>query len=139
MPYVPAPQSLALYVLMRLLLISIFCVIIFFPSYWLFHPIMGPNWGSGVSIVLCWLLLPYFLLKQWNSTQSKVLIAGNYLLAIMVLAFTGWVLYRWLIVGEELQGSVRLLGVYLFGAVFYLAQGRMPYQKQAEESAEKNI
>ncbi|WP_170870519.1 hypothetical protein, partial [Alteromonas sp. W12] len=74
--------------------------------------------------------LPYLLLKKWASTRSRIFIVGNYLLAIIVLALSMWVLYKWLFVGEDLQGSVRLLFLYIFAAVFYLAQGRMPYQKE---------
>ncbi|WP_390609633.1 hypothetical protein [Alteromonas gracilis] len=134
MPHATAPLSLMLCTPMRLLLISILCVFLFFPAYWLFHYFVGPNWGSGIAVVLCWLVLPYLLLKKWASTRSRIFIVGNYLLAIIVLALSMWVLYKWLFVGEDLQDSVRLLFLYIFAAVFYLAQGRMPYQKEKETS-----
>ena len=132
--HVFAPHIWKLCTPMRLLLISILCVFLFFPAYWLFHYFVGPNWGSGIAVVLCWLVLPYLLLKKWASTRSRIFIVGNYLLAIIVLALSMWVLYKWLFVGEDLQGSVRLLFLYIFAAVFYLAQGRMPYQKEKETS-----
>ena len=118
---------------MRLLLISIFCLILFFPTYWALHPILGPNWGAGLALLLSWLLLPVFLLRKWSVTKNRFLIAGNYILALLVLGFSTWVLYHWLIQGFELEGSVRLLFIYFFCSVYYLAQGHMPYQKGQRE------
>jgi len=101
------------------------------------HPIFGANWGSGIAIFLSWILLPIFLLRKWGSSKSRILIIGNYILALLVLAFSLFVAYRWLIQGFELEGSVQLLFMYLFSSVYYLSQGHMPYQKK-QGSGDKN-
>ena len=103
--------------------------------YWALHPIVGANWGAWSAVVLTWLVLPYFLLKKWSSpSRHPILRAGNYVLAILVLGFSLWVAYRWLIQGFELEGSARLLFIYIFCAVYYLSQGHMPYQKNEQNT-----
>jgi hypothetical protein len=118
---------------MRLLLISLFCVIIFFPAYFVLHPVFGANWGSGIAILLSWILLPIFLLRKWSSTKSRLLIFGNYILALLVLAFSLFISYRWLIQCFELEGSIQLLFFYFYSSVYYLSQGRMSYQEDPSD------
>lgn len=120
---------------MRLLFIAIFCVVMFFPTYWALHAIVGQEWTAWVALVLTWLVLPYFLLKKWSSpVKHPVLVFGNYLLAILVLGFSLWVAYSWLVLGQRLQGSPHLLWIYFFCSIYYLSQGHMPYQKNDRDT-----
>jgi len=123
---------------MRLLIIAIFCVILFFPCFWLFSSVIGADWGAGLAMVFCWLLLPFMLLRKWTYSRSPILQIGNYLIAIAILSFSLWVAYQWLIEGADVNGSVSLLFVYFFGSVYFIAQGHLPYQKADYEKHKRD-
>ncbi|MFK8014793.1 MAG: hypothetical protein AB8G17_05095 [Gammaproteobacteria bacterium] len=114
---------------MRLLIIAIFCLIIFFPCFWLFSAVVGTSWGGWLATVFCWLFLPFMLLSKWTYSRNPILQIGNYLIAIAILGFSLWVAYQWLIEGADVNGSVSLLLLYFSGSIYFLTQGHLPYQK----------
>ena len=61
---------------MRYLVIAIASVVLFFPTYWLFHAVVGPNWGPGIAVVSIFVAFPLIALNIWNTKPSAV---GNFL------------------------------------------------------------
>ncbi|WP_444909970.1 hypothetical protein [Microbulbifer sp. TRSA005] len=119
---------------MRLLLIAILSVILFFPLYWALHPFFGPNWGAGISAFMMYIGFPTLFLLKWGKRSSHPFIkACNYVLATIVLALLGWVFYGVLFNNAPLPNSIALVGVYGYLAFYFLKNGYMPYQAEELE------
>jgi len=56
---------------MKLLVIAIISLVLFFPAYWLFHSVVGPNWGAGITAVGMYIFFPFLLLKVWKSKSEN--------------------------------------------------------------------
>ena len=114
---------------MRLLLIAIASVVLFFPLYWALHPFFGPNWGAGIAAFMMYIGVPSLLLLKWgkrskNPTIKKI----NNIFAVVVLGFVAWVFYQMLFKGGPIPNSIALIFVYSYLALYFLKHGYMPYQ-----------
>jgi len=119
---------------MRLLLIAIASVILFFPLYWALHPFFGAYWGAGIAAFMMYIAFPVLFLFKWGKrSTSPTIKACNYILALLVLSLLAWVLYKVLFNGAPIPNSIALVGVYGYFAFYFLKNGYMPYQ--AEEVA----
>jgi hypothetical protein len=54
---------------MRYLVIAISSVVLFFPAFWLFASVVGPDWGAGIAAVAMYIALPLVALKIWPATK----------------------------------------------------------------------
>ena len=114
---------------MRLLLIAIASLILFFPLYWALHPFFGPNWGGGIAAFMMYIGFPSLFLLKWSKRSSHPFIkACNYALASIVLGLLGWVFYGVLFNNAPIANSIALAGVYGYLAFYFLKHGYMPYQ-----------
>ena len=50
---------------MRFIVIVICSVGLFFPMYWLFEAVVGPNWGAGIAAVAMYIAFPVAAMKMW--------------------------------------------------------------------------
>jgi hypothetical protein len=50
---------------MRFIVIAICAVVLFFPMYWLFEAVVGPDWGAGIAAVAMYIAFPVMALKAW--------------------------------------------------------------------------
>lgn len=50
---------------MRLLVVAIGSVILFFPTYALFQAAVGPDWGGGIAAVALFIAFPVLALRLW--------------------------------------------------------------------------
>lgn len=57
---------------MKLIVIAITSLLLFFPSYWLFESVVGPDWGAGIAAVGMYIMLPVLMLSIWESSEEKV-------------------------------------------------------------------
>ena len=120
---------------MRLLLIAIASVILFFPLYAILHPVFGPNWGAGIAAFMMYIGFPsLFLLKWGKRSKNPIIKAFNYLLAVIVICLLCWVVYRALFEGAPWPNSIGLFVVYLYSAIYFIKNGYMPYQAKEVES-----
>jgi hypothetical protein len=51
---------------MRIFVVAVCSVVFFFPTYWLFHSVVGPNWGAGIAAVGMYLVFPVLALRLWR-------------------------------------------------------------------------
>ncbi|ULQ46027.1 hypothetical protein JN531_013065 [Flagellatimonas centrodinii] len=124
---------------MRLLLIGISCVALFFPLYWALHPFAGPNWGAGIAAFMMYIGFPSLFLLKWHRRSTHPLIkACNYALAVVVLLLLAWVAYRVIVGSAPLPQAVGLFFVYGGLAVYFLKHGYMPYQAEEMEAQEND-
>lgn len=125
---------------MRLVLIAIASVTLFFPLYWALHPFLGPNWGAGIAAFMMYIGFPcLFLLKWGKRSRSPIIKACNYFFAILVIGFLAWVFYRVIFNGAPLLNSIALAGIYGYLAFYFLKHGYMPYQaKEIEREQDEN-
>ncbi|MBC8168124.1 MAG: hypothetical protein H7Y20_19930 [Bryobacteraceae bacterium] len=54
---------------MRILLIAITSVVLFFPTFWLFNAVVGPNWGAGIAAVGMYIGFPIIALRIWRNKE----------------------------------------------------------------------
>ena len=52
--------------MIRLLAIGVISLAVFFPSYWLFHPIFGADIGAGAAAVFAFIVFPTIMLRLWK-------------------------------------------------------------------------
>ena len=122
---------------MRLLLIALASVVLFFPLYWALHPFFGANWGGWIAAFMMYIGFPtLFLLKRSNRNTSPFIKLCNYFLAIIVLSLLVWVLYNVLFNGAPIPNTIALVVVYGYLSFYFLKHGYMPYQ--AEEIEQVN-
>jgi len=120
---------------MRLLLIAIASVILFFPLYWILHPVFGANWGAGIAAFMMYIGLPnLFLFKWYKRGTNPIIKACNYLLAVIVIGLLCWVVYRALFEGAPWPNSLGLFVMYFSSAIYFIKNGYMPYQEDEMEA-----
>lgn len=56
---------------MRLLLIALGSVALFFPTYWLFHAAVGPNWGAAIAAVAMYVAFPALGMALWTGPRRR--------------------------------------------------------------------
>ena len=54
---------------MRFIVIAICSVVLFFPAFWLFQSVVGPNWGAGIAAVAMYIGFPILAMKVWPGKQ----------------------------------------------------------------------
>jgi hypothetical protein len=114
---------------MRLLIIAIASVILFFPMYWMLHPFFGPNWGAGIAAFMMYIGFPALFLLKWHKRSTSPFIkVVNYMLAVIVLGLLGWVIYGVIFNDLPVPNSIGLVLVYGYLAIYFLKNGFMPYQ-----------
>ena len=119
---------------MRLLLLAIVSVILFFPLYWMLHPFFGPNWGAGIAAFMMYIGFPTLFILKWSKRSSSPFIKTcNYFLAFVVLGLLGWVIYGVLFNDSPIPNSIGLIGVYGSLAFYFIKNGYMPYQEKEME------
>jgi hypothetical protein len=110
---------------MRLIVIGIISVFLFFPTYFLLHPLFGENVGAITAAVLMYIGFPIFFLKVWKDEwKGPVVKLFNYLIAILVLTCSIYFLYIAFTQGTDTINAFKFLAVYGSGAVYYLVFGR---------------
>ena len=55
---------------MRFIVVAICAVGLFFPMYWLFEAVVGPDWGAGIAAVAMYIAFPIVALKAWPTKES---------------------------------------------------------------------
>ena len=119
---------------MRLLLIGIASVVLFFPLYWMLHPFFGPNWGAGIAAFMMYIGFPVLFVLKWSKrSTSPIMKACNYFLAFVVLGLLSWVIYGVLFNDDPVPNSVGLIGVYGYLSFYFIKNGYMPYQEKEME------
>lgn len=99
------------------------------------HPFFGPNWGAGIAAFMMYVGFPTLFLLKWSKRSSSPFIKTcNYLLAAIVLALLGWVIYGVVFRGLPAPNSVGLIGIYGYLATYFIRNGYMPYQAKEMES-----
>jgi hypothetical protein len=110
---------------MRLLTIGIISVILFFPLYFLLHPILGANWGAGVSAFLMYIGFPIMFLKVWKDEWSGPIVKFlNYIIAICVLGCSIYFFYIEFMRDGEGLNAFKFFGVYGTASIYYIIWGR---------------
>ena len=51
---------------MRFIAIAVCSVVLFFPTYWLFNSVVGPNWGAGIAAVAMYIAFPVLAMSIWS-------------------------------------------------------------------------
>ena len=124
---------------MRLILIAIVSVVLFFPLYWMLHPFFGPNWGAGIAAFMMYIGFPVLFLSKWDERSTHPFIkVCNYLLAFVVLALLGWVLYGIMFENAPIPNSIGLVAMYGYLAFYFLKNGFMPYHAVDVEETTDN-
>jgi membrane protease YdiL (CAAX protease family) len=119
---------------MRLLLIAIASVILFFPLYWALHPFFGANWGAGIAAFMMYIGFPSLFLLKWGKRSRNPMIKKiNSAFAVIILGLVGWVLYQMFFKGAPVPNSIALVFVYSYLAFYFLKHGYMPYQAREVE------
>jgi len=52
---------------LRVLTICLGSVVLFFPAYWVLHPLLGADWGAAIAAALMYLGFPALMLKLWKT------------------------------------------------------------------------
>jgi hypothetical protein len=97
---------------MRLFVVAISSVILFFPTFWLFNAVVGPNWGAGIAAVAMYIAFPVLALRIWAkrdppAAQSMELALRDGKLAEAEYEITDAVAYA----EEEDEGLLYLLSI----------------------------
>lgn len=50
---------------MRYVVVAVCSLVLFFPTYWLFHAVVGPDWGAGIAAVAMSIAFPLVALSIW--------------------------------------------------------------------------
>jgi uncharacterized protein YegJ (DUF2314 family) len=53
--------------MLRLLVIGVSAIVLFFPAYALLHPFLGEDWAAGVAIFLMYIGFPALMLRLWKT------------------------------------------------------------------------
>ena len=110
---------------MKLLVIGIVSVILFFPLYWLLHPILGAEWGGWISAVLMYIGFPVFFLKIWKKEwEGPVVTFLNYVIALFIFSCSVYFIYIAYIGESESVNAIRFFAVYGSASIYYLFVGR---------------
>ncbi len=48
-------------------------MVLFFPLFWLFNAVVGPNWGAGIAAFAMYIAFPLLALKLWGSAKAEAL------------------------------------------------------------------
>jgi len=121
---------------LRLLLIGIASVVLFFPTWWVLYPKFGPDWSIGVAVFMTVLGYPILFLHHWRRSTNPIIKAGNYALAMLVLVVLLDVAYSVVFEGAPVRDAFPLLLLFgLYGGIagYFIRRGHMPWQ--AEEVA----
>lgn len=117
---------------MRLLCIAILSVILFFLMFFALHPIFGEN-AAWIAAFMMYIGFPILLLKFWNKEwEGPVVRTGNYIIALVVLGFSLWFAYLAISEGTMQLNAVMFFVVYGYGALHYLAFGRLHFKLREE-------
>lgn len=54
---------------MRILVVAIASVVLFFPTFWLFNGVVGPDWGAGIAAVAMYVAFPVIALRIWRGND----------------------------------------------------------------------
>lgn len=120
---------------MRFVVIAICSVLLFFPMYWLFEAVVGPNWGAGIAAAAMYIGFPMIAMKAWPGKPPEVprsmelaLDAGTLASAdfdvVEVVEVKEWEdLGLTFLVGTGDGQTLFLSGQYLYGVV---ESGRFP-------------
>jgi hypothetical protein len=126
---------LALYFIVRLLTIGLFSVTLFFPLYWVLHPLLGANWGAGVAAIATYVGFPSVFLtvfrKEW---EGPFFTACNYLIALAVAACSIWFAYIAVSEGGREINALLFFLFYGMAALYFLVFGRLPFKIKHEET-----
>lgn len=119
---------------MRLLSIALLSVMLFFPLYWALHPVLGPNWGAGLAAVMMYVGFPVALLVIFkNEWDGPVIKFCNYLIAILLLIVSVWVVYVAFGEGSDQLNAIRFFWFYGVAALYYMAFGRFHIKLKEED------
>ena len=55
---------------MRYIVVAVLSIALFFPMYWLFESVVGPNWGAGIAAVAMYIAFPVVALSVWKAKPS---------------------------------------------------------------------
>lgn len=58
---------------MRLIVIAICSVALFFPVFWLFQAVVGPNWGAGIAAIAMYIAFPILAMKVWTGKRPSAI------------------------------------------------------------------
>lgn len=111
---------------MRLLVVAIASVVLFFPTFWLFNAVVGPNWGAGIAAVAMYIAFPVLALRAWPERKGASFVSMEQALergqlaqetfavteAVSVLETEDEGLHFFLAVGED--RTLFLSGQYLY-------------------------
>jgi hypothetical protein len=56
--------------MMRFIVIAVCSIVLFFPVFWLFQAVVGPNWGAGIASFAMYIAFPILALKIWPGNRS---------------------------------------------------------------------
>jgi hypothetical protein len=54
----------------RYIVIAALSIVFFFPMYWLFESVVGPDWGAGIAAVAMYIAFPIIALSVWKAKPS---------------------------------------------------------------------
>jgi hypothetical protein len=66
---------------MRFLVVATASVVLFFPTFWLFNAVVGPNWGAGIAAVAMYIAFPVLALRAWPAGKAASLVSMEQALA----------------------------------------------------------
>ena len=55
---------------MRFIVIAVCSVVLFFPAFWLFQAVVGPNWGAGIAAVAMYIAFPVLAMQVWPGKKA---------------------------------------------------------------------
>lgn len=110
---------------MRLLVIAVLSVILFFPLYTILHPVFGKFWGSWIAAFMMVIGFPILFLNKWeNEWKGPVVKICNYIIAFAVLAISIWFIYIAITRDGDIVNAIRAFMVYGYAALYYIFVGR---------------
>ena len=113
---------------MKLLCIAVLSIILFFVVFITLHPLFGDT-SAWIAAFMMYIGFPILLLKFWNKEWKRSVVrAGNYLIALVVLGCSIWFGYL-AFTGEAKElNAIMFFIVYGYGALHYLAFGRLHFK-----------
>ena len=118
---------------MRLLCIALLSVILFFVMFFILHPLFGDA-AAWISAFMMYIGFPVLFLKFWNKEwEGPVVRTGNYLIAMVILSCSIWVGYMAFTSEVKEQSAIMFFAVYGYGALHYLAFGRLHFKLRDNE------
>ncbi|BCO17649.1 hypothetical protein KUC3_05060 [Alteromonas sp. KC3] len=123
--HVLLPLSGVLGFIVRLLVIAILAVVLFFPLYWLFYFITGQEWTAWIAGVLVWIVFPIIMLKIWEPEwRGRLVRILNYAIATMLLVLSAIYLYQSYSASESLSGPIGFFVFFGLPSIYYLFKGK---------------